>query len=54
MCGGGGELFLLKDFWRKLKRSYSEISEVEISGKVGDLENELTKYRYDVLIHLKK
>lgn len=52
--GGASELFLPRDFWRKLKESCPEVREVEISGKIGSIENELTKYRYDVLVYLKK
>lgn len=48
------ELFLPRDFWEKLKRNYSAIREISISGKIGSIEKELTKYRYDVLLHVKK
>lgn len=52
--GGSSELFLSRDFWEELKRNYDAIIEVNISGKIGNIENELTKYRYDVLLRVKK
>ena len=52
--GDSSELFLPQSFWGELKMDYSEIREIGISSKIGSIKNELTKYRYDVLIHVEK
>ena len=48
------DLFLPKEFFYNLKQDFWEIDEVEISSKHHTIENELTKFRYDVLIKLNK
>lgn len=45
------ELFYSKEFFRDLIFDYP-IKTIEFSDKVGTIKNELTKYRYDVLLHL--
>jgi|GEM_PF-5499553 len=41
-------------FFYELKESIPEIVEIELSGKLGKIENELTKFRYDVIIKVEK
>ncbi|NOQ28197.1 MAG: amino acid adenylation domain-containing protein, partial [Bacteroidales bacterium] len=48
------ELFLSRGFWNDLKYEESSIERIETSRKIFTLENELTKYRYDVLISIDK
>lgn len=47
------ELFYSKEFFYDLQYDYP-IKSIEISDKIGTVANELTLYRYDVLIHLGK
>jgi 2-polyprenyl-3-methyl-5-hydroxy-6-metoxy-1,4-benzoquinol methylase len=46
------ELVLDAAFFRTLQQVLSEIGRVEIQLKRGRCENELTKFRYDVVLHL--
>ncbi|NOQ24318.1 MAG: amino acid adenylation domain-containing protein, partial [Bacteroidales bacterium] len=48
------ELFLSRGFWDDLKYEETSIEKIESSRKIFTLENELTKYRYDVLISIDK
>ena len=48
------ELFLSRSFWNDLKLEISSIENVELSDKIYTIENELTKYRYDVLLSIDK
>lgn len=48
------ELFVEKSYFKQLKEDSYYINKVEISEKIGDVENELTKYRYDVMLHVNK
>lgn len=47
------ELFVYKNYFKHLKKEEYVIN-VEITDKVGSIENELTKYRYDAMIHVEK
>jgi amino acid adenylation domain-containing protein len=44
------ELFVHKDFFRDLLIDEHDLKNVEISDKIFSVENELTRYRYDVLL----
>lgn len=48
------DLSFSKDFFYDLVFDFPEISEIEISSKYYTIENELTKYRYDVIVKLNK
>lgn len=48
------ELFVKRDFFTELKDQYPFVKQVLITEKLGSIENELTKYRYDVLINIEK
>lgn len=48
------ELFVERCFFTNLRNRYSFIKEVIVTDKIGTIENELTKYRYDVLLKIKK
>ncbi|NOQ25909.1 MAG: amino acid adenylation domain-containing protein, partial [Bacteroidales bacterium] len=48
------ELFLSRGFWNDLQCEESSIERIESSSKISTLENELTKYRYDVLVSIDK
>jgi amino acid adenylation domain-containing protein len=48
------DLFVSKEFFNMLQNKYPEIVEVEISKKLGKTENELTRFRYDVLLKIDK
>lgn len=67
MCGGGGqnpsgsampqkgyedELFLSPSFFEELPRRFPFIDRVEITDKIGSIENELKRYRFDVVLHV--
>jgi len=44
------EFFISKAFLKNVQHVVPEAEKIEISGKTGTLENELTRYRYDCLI----
>ncbi len=48
------ELFVAPDYWQDLYVQYHQIESVVCSEKLFSLENELTKFRYDVLIKVNK
>ena len=48
------ELFISRAFFQDLGNEMPEINGVEFSKKIYSLENELTKFRYDVLIKIDK
>ncbi|UCH93630.1 MAG: amino acid adenylation domain-containing protein, partial [Candidatus Aminicenantes bacterium] len=48
------ELFLSKGFWKDLGVECNEIASIKFSDKIYTIENELTKFRYDVLITIDK
>ena len=48
------DLFLAEEFFYDLRFDFNEIKDVQISGKHFTIENELTRYRYDVVIVLDK
>jgi amino acid adenylation domain-containing protein len=48
------ELFISRSFLEDLMWDYPEIHDMEFSRKIHTIENELTKFRYDVLIHIDK
>ncbi|MBC9914699.1 non-ribosomal peptide synthetase [Chitinophaga varians] len=48
------ELFLSKAFFDDLQAEYPLIESVTFSDKIHTTENELTRYRYDVLLHVNK
>ncbi|NEP63509.1 MAG: amino acid adenylation domain-containing protein, partial [Symploca sp. SIO2G7] len=47
-----GELAIDPAFFKQLKNEIAEISSVQILHKRGLYHNELTKYRYDVILHI--
>jgi amino acid adenylation domain-containing protein/non-ribosomal peptide synthase protein (TIGR01720 family) len=47
------ELLIAPEFFMALKQRYSDISYVEICHKKGNYDNELSCYRYDVVLHIK-
>ncbi|WCF06624.1 amino acid adenylation domain-containing protein [Paenibacillus thiaminolyticus] len=48
------ELFLSRDFFTELQHELKEIASIEFSEKIYTIENELTRYRYDVIITINK
>lgn len=48
------ELFISREFFEDMEEEISEISNIEFSPKIYTIENELTKFRYDVLIAIDK
>ncbi len=48
------DLYYSRDFMRELPAYIPEIYNVEISDKTGYVDNELKKYRYDILIQIDK
>ncbi|CAM3824433.1 MULTISPECIES: non-ribosomal peptide synthetase [Flavobacterium] len=48
------ELVIDPNFFRVIQKEIPEISHVTMDFKRGDFLNELTKYRYDVLLHVNK
>jgi amino acid adenylation domain-containing protein len=48
------ELFLSRGFWLDLGEELKDIREIKFSDKIYTIENELTKFRYDVLITVDK
>jgi amino acid adenylation domain-containing protein len=48
------ELFASRGFWNDLRFKLRTICDVDCSLKIGTLKNELTEYRYDVLLFVDK
>ncbi len=48
------ELFLSRGFWKDLESECEEIASIAFSDKIYTIKNELTKFRYDVLITINK
>lgn len=48
------ELAIAPDFFLALKQQFPQIKQVEIQLKPGAYQNELTQFRYDVVIHVSK
>ncbi len=48
------DLFIHKDFFEYYQAKYPEVVRIDVSSKLGKIPNELTKYRYDVLITIDK
>jgi amino acid adenylation domain-containing protein len=48
------ELFVPGSFFKDLEAEMTEIREVKFSDKIFTIENELTRFRYDTLIHVDK
>ena len=46
------ELLLSPDFFLSLAQGYDPICHVQVQPKYGGAENELTKFRYDVILHV--
>ena len=44
------ELWIRREYFKDMERKYEWIHDIQISNKVGEIANELTKYRYDVVI----
>ncbi|MDQ1355353.1 MAG: hypothetical protein QG657_5663, partial [Acidobacteriota bacterium] len=49
-----GDLFISRDFFRDLRRDIPALQEPEFSSKIHTVENELTKFRYDILVKINK
>lgn len=48
------ELFIPMEYWLDIMSSFDEIQSVEVTDKYGEIENEINRFRYDVLIHVRK
>lgn len=48
------DLFIAPEFFEYLQSKYPEIQECVITNKLGSIENELTKFRYDVMLKINK
>lgn len=48
------ELIFAHDYFKFLANRLPEIANVEITPKIGDIDNELSKYRYDVVLTIDK
>jgi amino acid adenylation domain-containing protein len=48
------ELFISRQFWEDLETGWDEIETVECSDKIFTIKNELTQFRYDVLVKVNK
>jgi len=46
------ELLVSPDFFLSLAQQYDSIDHVQVQPKYGQAENELTKFRYDVILHV--
>ena len=49
-----GELYYPKVFFEDLQCEFPQIKQLNFSNKIATIENELTKYRYDLLLQLNK
>ncbi|WP_017498609.1 non-ribosomal peptide synthetase [Flavobacterium sp. WG21] len=48
------DLFVSKSFFDHIQQVYPEIESIECSPKLGSIENELTRYRYDAVLKVNK
>jgi amino acid adenylation domain-containing protein len=48
------ELFVSEAYFEDLQVSMPEIRDVEVSAKIGSIENELTRYRFDAILTIDK
>ncbi len=48
------ELYIPKDFWQDIANSFDEIKTVSVTSKIGKIDNEINKFRYDVLFTIDK
>lgn len=48
-----GELWISREYFLELKE-HDAVNDVDITNKLFHIENELTKYRYDVIIEKKE
>lgn len=48
------ELYIPRGFWEDIANSFSEIESVCISNKIGNIQNEINQFRYDVLFVINK
>jgi fengycin family lipopeptide synthetase D len=48
------ELFVSRGFWTDLAAGWPEIRDIEFSQKIYTVENELTRFRYDMLMSINK
>lgn len=46
------ELWISRDYFKTLQSKFMNIKEISISNKIGDIHNELTDYRYDVVLQV--
>lgn len=49
-----GELFYSREFFQDCKTEFPQIKDIVFSQKIGTIENELTKYRYDAILVIDK
>ena len=50
----GSELLFKREFFERLPERYDFVGGVEITKKYGSIRNEMTEYRYDVVVHISK
>lgn len=48
------DLFIHPLFWHGLRQRFGDIAEVEITDKLGEIDNELKMFRYDVVLKIDK
>jgi amino acid adenylation domain-containing protein len=48
------DLFIDIEFFKRLQQAHPEIVQFDVSDKLGKIDNELTRYRYDVLLTVDK
>lgn len=48
------ELFVSRSFLLELAEAFDEIVDIEFSSKIYTIDNELTRYRYDAIVHVDK
>jgi 2-polyprenyl-3-methyl-5-hydroxy-6-metoxy-1,4-benzoquinol methylase len=48
------ELFVPRKFWLALKDSFPAIRNIAVTNKIGFIDNEINRFRYDVLIEVDK
>ncbi len=46
------ELFVSKRYWGGLQGRIEGITDIEVTDKIGEIKNELTNFRYDVLLKI--
>lgn len=47
-------LYIPREYWDSLQGSLAGIKEIKVTDKIGGIDNEINRYRYDVQVTVEK